>query len=68
MLEAATELYAWLEQGAHFYVCGDASRMAKDVDVALHQVIEQAGGKSPEAAATYVLALKTTKRYARDVY
>jgi sulfite reductase (NADPH) flavoprotein alpha-component len=68
MLENAAELYAWLEAGAHFYVCGDASRMAKDVDLALHQVIEQAGGKSPEAASAYVNALKSAKRYARDVY
>ena len=68
MLEAAAELYAWLEQGAHFYVCGDAARMAKDVDAALHRVIEQAGGKSPEAAASYVQAMKAAKRYQRDVY
>ena len=68
MLENATELYAWLEAGAHFYVCGDASRMAKDVDAALHQVVERAGNKSPADAATYVAALKTAKRYARDVY
>lgn len=68
MLENAAELYAWLGAGAHFYVCGDASRMAKDVDAALHQVIEKAGGKSPEAAAAYVQALKAAKRYARDVY
>jgi sulfite reductase (NADPH) flavoprotein alpha-component len=68
MLEHAIELYTWLETGAHFYVCGDASRMAKDVDTALHQVIEQAGGKSPAEAAAYVQALKTAKRYARDVY
>ncbi|MCX6950634.1 MAG: sulfite reductase subunit alpha [Verrucomicrobia bacterium] len=68
MLEAAAELYAWLEQGAHFYVCGDASRMAKDVDLALHQVIERAGGKTPEQAAAYVQQLKAAKRYARDVY
>jgi sulfite reductase (NADPH) flavoprotein alpha-component len=68
MLQNAEALYAWLEAGAHFYVCGDASRMAKDVDLALHQVIEKAGGKSPEAAAAYVNALKTSKRYARDVY
>lgn len=68
MLEQAAELYAWLEAGAHFYVCGDASRMAKDVDLALHQVIEKAGGKTPEAAAAYVQSLKSTKRYARDVY
>lgn len=68
MLENAAELYAWLEAGAHFYVCGDASRMAKDVDAALHQVIEKAGGKSPEQAAAYVQALKAAKRYQRDVY
>lgn len=68
MLENAAELYAWLEAGAHFYVCGDASRMAKDVDAALHQVIERAGGKTPEQAAAYVQSLKAAKRYARDVY
>ncbi len=68
MTEAAAELYAWLEQGAHFYVCGDASRMAKDVDVALHQAIETAGKKSPAEAAAYVRSLKTAKRYQRDVY
>ncbi len=68
MLENAKELFAWLEEGAHFYVCGDASRMAKDVDAALHQVIERAGGKSKEQAAEYVEKLKAAKRYARDVY
>jgi sulfite reductase (NADPH) flavoprotein alpha-component len=68
MLENAAELYAWLEQGAHFYVCGDASRMAKDVDVALHKVVELAGKKSPDEASAYVQALKAAKRYARDVY
>ena len=68
MLENATELYAWLEAGAHFYVCGDATRMARDVDDALHRVIEKAGGKSPDAAAAYVQSLKAAKRYARDVY
>ncbi|HVS50970.1 MAG TPA: sulfite reductase subunit alpha [Opitutaceae bacterium] len=68
MLENAAELYAWLEQGAHFYVCGDASRMAKDVDAALHQVIVIAGKKSADEAAAYVQALRTAKRYARDVY
>ena len=51
MVENAAELYAWLEAGAHFYVCGDASRMAKDVDAALHTVIERAGGKTAEQAA-----------------
>lgn len=68
MLEQAGELYAWLAAGAHFYVCGDASRMAADVDVALRQVIETAGDRSADQAAAYVQALKTAKRYARDVY
>ena len=68
MLEHAQELYAWLEEGGGFYVCGDASRMAKDVDAALHQVIQTAGGKSAEEATAYVAALKKDKRYQRDVY
>jgi sulfite reductase (NADPH) flavoprotein alpha-component len=68
MLEQAHELYAWLEEGAHFYVCGDAKRMAKDVDAALHQVIQVASGRSAEAAIEYVTQLKSQKRYQRDVY
>ena len=68
MLENAAELWRWLEEGGYFYVCGDASRMAKDVDDALHSVIEQAGGKSKEEAAEYVEALKKAKRYRKDVY
>ena len=68
MLENADELYAWLEEGAHFYVCGDASRMAKDVDAALLQIVEKAGGKDAHQAAEYIEALKKSKRYKRDVY
>jgi sulfite reductase (NADPH) flavoprotein alpha-component len=68
MLENAAELWSWLEAGAHFYVCGDASRMAKDVDDALHKIIETAGGKSAEEAKVYVTKLKNEKRYQRDVY
>jgi sulfite reductase (NADPH) flavoprotein alpha-component len=68
MLENASELFAWFEEGAHFYVCGDASRMAKDVDAALHQVIQTAGGKTLEQATEYVQRLKQEKRYQRDVY
>ena len=68
MLENSREIYAWLEEGAHFYVCGDAARMAKDVDVALHQIVEREGSKTPEAAAEYVEAMKKAKRYKRDVY
>lgn len=68
MLEESAELYAWLEQGAIFYVCGDASRMAVDVDKALHTIIEKEGGKTPEEAVAYMAALKEAKRYRRDVY
>jgi sulfite reductase (NADPH) flavoprotein alpha-component len=68
MLEHAAELFAWLEAGAHFFVCGDATRMARDVDAALHTVVERAGGRTPAQAADYVQALKVAKRYARDVY
>ncbi len=68
MLEHAAEFWQYLEQGAIFYVCGDASRMAADVDKALHTIIEQQGGKSPEEAAAYVQAMKDAKRYRRDVY
>lgn len=68
MLENAAELWRWLEEGAHFYVCGDAKRMAKDVDAALQEVVEKAGGRTKEQAAEYVAKLKTDKRYQRDVY
>jgi sulfite reductase (NADPH) flavoprotein alpha-component len=68
MRENAAELWRWLEAGAHFYVCGDAKRMARDVDAALHAVVAEQGGMAPAAAADYVRALKREKRYQRDVY
>lgn len=68
MREAAAELWSWLESGAIFYVCGDAKRMAKDVDQALHDIIAGQGGLTPEAAADCVKQLKKDKRYQRDVY
>lgn len=68
MLTAAAELWQWLEEGAHFYVCGDAKRMAKDVDAALHEIIQTAGGKTAEEATAYVADMKKNKRYQRDVY
>jgi sulfite reductase (NADPH) flavoprotein alpha-component len=68
MLESGAELWSWLEQGAVFYVCGDASRMAKDVDQALLEIVQTHGGKSSDDAAAYVSQLKKEKRYMRDVY
>ncbi|WP_179106393.1 diflavin oxidoreductase, partial [Burkholderia pseudomallei] len=68
MLEQGAALWAWLEEGAHFYVCGDASRMAKDVDAALKTIVARHGGMTDEQAADYVARLAKDKRYARDVY
>ena len=68
MQEAATELWSWLQAGAHFYVCGDASRMAKDVDAALQNIVREQGGKNAGQANEYVEKLKNEKRYKRDVY
>jgi len=68
MIEQQADLWRWLEQGAHFYVCGDAKRMANDVDNALKQVIREQGGMSEEKAAAYVAELAKNGRYQRDVY
>jgi sulfite reductase (NADPH) flavoprotein alpha-component len=64
----AKDVWKWLEEGAEFFVCGDKSRMAADVDAALHRIIETEGGKTPDQAKEYVDALKKAKRYKRDVY
>jgi sulfite reductase (NADPH) flavoprotein alpha-component len=68
MLDSGAELWRWLDEGAYFFVCGDAKRMAKDVDAALRTIVQQHGGKAPEAASEYVEKMKTDKRYKRDVY
>jgi sulfite reductase (NADPH) flavoprotein alpha-component len=68
MRERSAELYAWLEGGAYFYVCGDAERMAKDVEAELVAVVRRESGRSEEAALEYVKALKDAKRYRKDVY
>jgi sulfite reductase (NADPH) flavoprotein alpha-component len=68
MLDQGAELFRWLEEGASVYVCGDATRMAKDVDAALHKVIERHGARDEEAAKDYVQELHDGKRYHRDVY
>ena len=68
LLENGAEVYQWLEEGAHFYVCGDANHMAKDVENALLEIIQQHGGKSADEAKQYVTALRKAKRYQKDVY
>jgi sulfite reductase (NADPH) flavoprotein alpha-component len=68
MIENGAELWRWLENGAYFFVCGDASRMAKDVDAALTAVIQKHGGLEPGQSAAYLLNLTQSKRYVRDVY
>lgn len=68
MLEHSKELYAWLQEGAYVYVCGDEKKMAHDVQGALSAILQQEGGLTPEAAADYLSSLQQQKRYQRDVY
>ena len=69
MLNCAAEIWKWMDgEGAHFFVCGDARRMAKDVDAALRKIIQEQGGKSESETNEYVEKLKSDKRYKRDVY
>ncbi|MBG7607541.1 MAG: sulfite reductase subunit alpha, partial [Verrucomicrobia bacterium] len=68
MVNEGAELWKWFQEGAAFYVCGDALRMAKDVDAALHAIAQEHGGLSKEDAAAFVVQLKKDKRYLRDVY
>ena len=66
--ERAKEIHAWLEEGAHVYVCGDAKHMAPDVHSALLDILVTEGGKSPEGAEEILQTLQATKRYQRDIY
>jgi sulfite reductase (NADPH) flavoprotein alpha-component len=68
MLEQAAQFWTWLQDGASIYVCGDASRMAKDVDTTLHTIIEKQGGMNHDNAKEYVRNLKDEHRYHRDIY
>ncbi|MFJ7961009.1 molybdopterin-dependent oxidoreductase [Streptomyces sp. NPDC096319] len=68
MREHGSALWSWLRDGAHFYVCGDATRMAKDVDTALLDVIARHGGMNAEEATAYVKQMTADRRYVRDVY
>ena len=68
MLESSKKFFKWLEDGAYIYVCGDAKFMAKDVDKAIHEIIQKEGNLKQESAKEYVNDLKRQKRYLRDVY
>jgi sulfite reductase (NADPH) flavoprotein alpha-component len=68
MHEHGRDVWAWLEEGAELFVCGDKERMAADVDRELHAIVETHGGRSSDAAKEYVERLRKTKRYKRDVY
>lgn len=68
MWEKGEELFQWLEEGAYFYVCGDAQRMAKDVEVMLQSIVQEFGRKESQAAREYIKQLRQQKRYLRDIY
>jgi sulfite reductase (NADPH) flavoprotein alpha-component len=68
MMEQASQFWSWLQEGASVYVCGDASRMAKDVHTTLHSIVEKHGGMSSHAAEEYIHGMKEDHRYHRDVY
>ena len=68
MAEQGADLWRWIDEGAHVFVCGDASRMAKDVDQTLKAIVARHGGLSADAAADYVAQMQERKRYVRDVY
>ncbi len=68
MRENGAELWAWLQKGAYFFVCGDAKRMARDVDAALHEIVSLHGNMTPAEADDYVKLMKKERRYQRDVY
>lgn len=68
MWQARHEIWQWLQEGAHIYVCGDASKMAKDVEAMLLQIISSESGLDQQGSKAYLTALRKEKRYLRDVY
>ena len=68
MRRRGAQLWQWLQEGAHLYVCGTAAPMAQDVDLVVREIVEQYGGLNPDAAKTYVRKMITAKRYQRDIY
>ncbi len=68
LYEKGAEIWAWLQEGAHFYVCGEADPMAKDVEAALQKICQDFGNLTPEAAKAYIKQLRSEKRYLADIY
>ena len=68
MRDVGRDLWAWLAEGAHFYICGDATRMAKDVELTLIDIITEHGGRTPAEAVNFLAELKRLGRYQTDVY
>jgi sulfite reductase (NADPH) flavoprotein alpha-component len=68
MREQARDFYAWLEEGAEIFICGDKGKMAADVQKELHAIVEAQGGRTPEQAMEYVSQLKKSHRLKLDVY
>lgn len=68
MREVGRDLFAWLAEGAHIHVCGDAKRMAKDVERALVDIVAQYGARATDEAVAFVAELKKSGRYRQDVY
>ena len=68
LLENGEAVFEWLEQGAHFYVCGDAMHMAKDVEKALLNIIQTHGKVDEQDAKSYLVTMRKSKRYQKDVY
>ena len=68
LLENQKEVFQWLEEGAHFYLCGDMKSMAKDVNKSLLEIVKTQGGISKEKAEEYVKKLKREKRFQQDIY
>jgi sulfite reductase (NADPH) flavoprotein alpha-component len=68
MMQNARQIWQWIDEGAFLYVCGDAARMAKDVDRTLREIVQEQGGRQPDDAESYIQTLKDDRRYQRDVY
>ena len=68
LIQAGADVWQWLQEGAHLYVCGDANRMARDVDRALKEIVMTHGGMSEDDADDYLNDLREDRRYQRDVY